>query len=294
MCITPSLGSDFAELSKKFNLNLGASVEKGTLDVTAMFQLLMMKYGRRKTFCWIAWDFPDEDDWTKFEMPFGDQMIWLKKLKDVVESFGFIVYVEKLGHGGMEFNHKMIKNKVGIDDTMIRKLENQLGARGKGAPGDPFFWILKKELLPDIEARTGGNVSIGHILEYPDCCINYFVDQKTRVLIDLLQLIPFNDLFTKDEQVIEFCLENYQRCSYPPFQKLEKEFKNHTAESEKLFRFISHQACQNCMDNPQTSPSAILNETYANFATQIDNKLFSYFDKNGMAINVSGQESRSS
>ena len=285
--MTSSLGSDFAELSKKFNLNLGASVEKGTLDVTAMFQLLMMKYGIRKTFCWIAWDFPDVDDWTKLEMPFGNKMIWLKELKDIVESFGFIVYAEEKSKIVMEFNHKMIKNKVGIDDTMIRKLENQLGARGKGAPGDPFFWILKKELLPDIEARTGGNVSIGHILEYPDCCINYFVDQKTRVLIDCVT-DSYNNSFTRDEQVIEFCLENYHRPSYPPFEKLKKEFQNHTAESEKLFRFISHQACQNCMDNPQTSPSAILNETYANFATQIDNKLFSYFDKNGMAINVGG------
>ena len=203
--MTPSLGSDFAELSRKFNLNLGASVEKGTLDVTVVFQLLMMKYGIRKTFCWIAWDFPDEDDWTKFEMPFGDQMIWLKKLKDVVESFGLIVYVEKLGHGGMEFNHKMIKNKVGIDDAMIQTLESQIGARDSCNYGDGKrsrkFWILKKELLPDIEARTGGNVSIGHILEYPDCCINYFVDQKTRILNDCV-IDSFNNSFTRDEQVI--------------------------------------------------------------------------------------------
>ena len=289
--MTPSLGSDFAELSKKFNLNLGAPVEKGTLDVTVVFQLLMMKYGIRKTFCWIAPNFPDVDDWTKLEMPFGNQMIWLKELKDIVESFGFIVYAEERSKTVMEFNHKMIKNKVGIDDTMIQTLESQIGARDScncDGKCSRKFWILKKELLPDISSITGANIPIGHILEYPDCCINYFVDQKTRVLIDLLQLIPFNDLFTKDEQVIEFCLENYQRYSYPPFQKLEKEFKNHTAESGKLFRFISHQACQNCMDNPQSSPSAILNKTYANFATQIDNKLFSYFDKNGMAINVGG------
>ena len=174
--MTSSLGSDFAELSKKFNLNLGAPVEKGTLDVTVVFQLLMMKYGIRKTFCWIAWDFPDVDDWTKFEMPFGNQMIWLKELKDIVESFGLIVYVEKLGHGGMEFNHKMIKNKVGIDDTMIQKLENQIGARDTGG-SDKYFWILKKESLPDILSITGANIPTGHILEYPDCCINYFVDQ---------------------------------------------------------------------------------------------------------------------
>jgi hypothetical protein len=289
--MTPSLGSDFAELSRKFNLNLGASVEKGTLDVTVVFQLLMMKYGIRKTFCLIAPNFPDIDDWTKLEMPFGNQMIWLKELKDIVESFGFIVYAEESSKIVMEFNHKMIKNKVGIDDTMIQTLESQIGARDSCNYGDGKrsrkFWILKKELLPDISSITGANIPIGHILEYPDCCINYFVDQKTRILNDCV-IDSFNNSFTRDEQVIEFCLENYQRYSYPPFQKLEKEFQNQTAESEKLFRFISHQACQNCMDNPQTSPSAILNETYANFATQIDNKLFSYFDKNGMAINVGG------
>jgi hypothetical protein len=289
--MTSSLGNDFEKLSKKFNLNLGASIEKGTLDVTVVFQLLMMKYGIRKTFCWIAPNFPDVDDWTKLEMPFGNQMIWLKELKDIVESFGFIVYAEERSKIVMEFNHKMIKNKVGIDDTMIQTLESQIGARDSCNYGDGKrsrkFWILKKELLPDISSITGANIPIGHILEYPDCCINYFVDQKTRILNDCV-IDSFNNSFTRDEQVIEFCLENYQRYSYPPFQKLEKEFQNQTAESEKLFRFISHQACQNCMDNPQTSPSAILNETYANFATQIDNKLFSYFDKNGMAINVGG------
>ena len=283
--MTPSLGSDFAELSRKFNLKLGAPVKKGTMDVTTVFQLLMLKHGIRKTFCWIAPDFPDVDEWTKLDMPFGDQMIWLKKLKDVVESLGFIVYVENLGQGGMEFNHKMIKNEVGIDDTMIQKLENQIGARDVGG-NDKFFWFLKEELKPDILSMTG-NVSVGRILEYPDCCISYFVDQKTRLLINCIT-DSFNNSFTTDEQVIEFCLEHYHIDSSPPYQKLFKEFENHTEESRKLFRFISHQACQNCMDNPQSSPSAILNETYANFATQIDNKLFSYFDKNGMAINVGG------
>ena len=185
----------------------------------------------------------------------------------------------------MEFNHKMIKNKVGIDDTMIQKLESQIGARDVGG-SDKFFWFLKEELVPDVVSLTG-NADTGHILEYPDCCINYFVDQKTRVLINCVT-DSFNNSSTTDEQVIEFCLENYQRDSLLSYQKLLKEFQNHTEESRKLFRFISHQACQNCMDNPQSSPSAKLHETYANFATQIDNKLFSYFDKNGIAINIGG------
>ena len=109
--MTSSLGSDFAELSRKFNFNLGTSVGKGTMDGTLVFQLLMLKYGIRKAFCWIAYGFPDVDDWTKLEMPLGDQMIWLKELKDAVESFGLITYVQNVGHGGMEFNHKMIKMK---------------------------------------------------------------------------------------------------------------------------------------------------------------------------------------
>ena len=281
--MTSSLGSDFAELSRKFNFNLGTSVGKGTMDGTLVFQLLMLKYGIRKAFCWIAYGFPDVDDWTKLEMPLGDQMIWLKELKDAVESFGLITYVQIVGHGGMEFNHKMIKNEVGIDDTMIQKLESQIGARDVGG-SDKFFWFLKEELVPDVVSLTG-NADTGHILEYPDCCINYFVDQKTRVLINCVT-DSFNNSSTTDEQVIEFCLENYQRDSLLSYQKLLKEFQNHTEESRKLFRFISHQACQNCMDNPQSSPSAILNETYTNFARKIDNKLFSYFDKNGMAINA--------
>ena len=80
--MTSSLGSDFAELSRKFNFNLGTSVGKGTMDGTLVFQLLMLKYGIRKAFCWIAYGFPDVDDWTKLEMPLGDQMIWLKELKE--------------------------------------------------------------------------------------------------------------------------------------------------------------------------------------------------------------------
>ena len=193
----------------------------------------------------------------------------------------------KYRHPQCDYCSAPISLYFGIDDIMIQTLESQIGARDSGKGGDRKFWILKKELLPDISSITGANIPIGHILEYPDCCINYFVDQKTRVLINCVT-DSFNNSSTTDEQVIEFCLENYQRDSLLSYQKLLKEFQNHTEESRKLFRFISHQACQNCMDNPQSSPSAILNETYTNFAREIDNKLISYFDKNGMAINIGG------
>ena len=289
MTMTSSLGSDFEKLSKIFDLE-----NSGTLvSATIIFQLLLLKHGLRNAFAWIANNMTiEDDDWTNCVIPstvsdnYGG--IRLKELIEVTKSFGFSLIKEKRKPAKMEFNHEMIKKEVNIDDTVIQDLEDKMDDGGKTT-----LWILKKELVPEIASFTGVNIARGKLLEYPDCCISEFVDQKTQLLIDCMtefyMEFPSNVLNRgpTDQELKEYCFENYHSESVSNYDKRIEGFHKQMEDSQKLFPFLSHHACKNCIDNPKSSPSARLNKTYADFARQIDQTLYSFFSEHGMLTNLS-------
>ena len=284
--MTP-LTSDFEKLVKTFDLETNGTL----VSATIIFQLLLLKHGLRNAFAWIANNMAiEDDDWTNCvvvsTVAKKDSGVRLKELIEIAKSFGFSLVKEDRKPAKMEFNHEMIKKEVNIDDTVIQDLEDRMDGGGI-----PTIWILKKELVPKIASMTGVNISRGHLLEYPDCCISEFVDQKTQLLIDCMtefyMRFPSNVLNRgpTDQELKDYCFQNYHSESVLDYDERMEEFHKQMEESQKLFPFLSHHACKNCIDNAQSSPSAKLNKTYADFAEQIDDTLFKFFNENGIATN---------
>ena len=281
------LTSDFETLAKTFDLETSGTKASATM----IFQLLLLKHGRRNAFAW--YDHENcfgGDDWLNCEIQstiHNGNSIRLEELKEVAESFGFSL-IREYKPTKMEFNHEMIKKEVSVSDTIIQDLEDRMDA-GKNAT----IWILKKELVPKVAAFTGTNIPTGYLLEYPDCCISEFVDQKTQLLIDCMtefyMEFPSNVLNRgpTDQELKEYCFENYHSESVSNYDKRIEGFHKQMEDSQKLFPFLSHHACKNCIDNPKSSPSARLNKTYADFARQIDQTLYSFFSEHGMLTNLS-------
>ena len=90
-----------------------------------------------------------------------------------------------------------------------------------------------------------------------------------------------------DQELEAYCFENYHSESVSNYDKRIEGFHKQMEDSQKLFPFLSHHACKNCIDNPKSSPSARLNKTYADFARQIDQNLYSFFSEHGMLTNLS-------
>tara|TARA_B100000378_G_scaffold183637_1_gene148722 strand:+ start:75 stop:926 length:852 start_codon:yes stop_codon:yes gene_type:complete len=280
------LTSDFEKLAKTFDLETNGT----QVSATIIFQLLLLKHGRRNAFAlYDRENYFEGDDWLNCEIPStvqnGDN-IRLKELKEVAESFGFSL-IREYKPTKMEFNHEMIKKEVSVSDTIIQDLEDRMDA-GKNAT----IWILKKELVPKVAAFTGTNIPTGYLLEYPDCCISNFVNQKTQFLVDCMTEFyiefPSNVLNRDptDQELKAYCFKNYHNENVLDYEKRMEDINKLAKDSRKFFPFISHHACKNCIDDPQSSPSAKLNKTYADFARQIDDTLFKFFNENGIRTNL--------
>ena len=283
--MTP-LTSDFEKLAKTFDLETNGTKASATM----IFQLLLLKHGRRNAFAWYDRENCfGGDDWLNCEIQstiHNGNSIRLEELKEVAESFGFSLIRERK-RLKMEFNHEMIKKEVSVDDTIIQNLEDEMDSGGTAT-----IWILKKELVPNIAAFTGANIPRGVLLEYPYCCISNFVNQKTQLLVDCMKefylSFPTNTLNRDptDQDLKAYCFENYHNENVLDYEMRKKAFEKLAEDSRKIFPFISHHACKNCIDDPQSSPSAKLNKTYADFAGQINDNLFNFFNENGIRTNL--------
>ena len=89
-----------------------------------------------------------------------------------------------------------------------------------------------------------------------------------------------------DQELKAYCFENYHSENVLDYEKRMEDIGKLVEDSRKFFPFISHHACKNCIDDPQSSPSAKLNKTYADFARQIDDTLFKFFNENGIRTNL--------
>ena len=120
------LTSDFETLAKTFDLETSGTKASATM----IFQLLLLKHGRRNAFAW--YDHENcfgGDDWLNCEIQstiHNGNSIRLEELKEVAESFGFSLIRERK-RLKMEFNHEMIKKEVSVDDTIIQNLEGRNG-----------------------------------------------------------------------------------------------------------------------------------------------------------------------
>tara|TARA_B110001454_G_scaffold215439_1_gene236889 strand:- start:640 stop:1422 length:783 start_codon:yes stop_codon:yes gene_type:complete len=110
----------------------------------------------------------------------------------------------------------------------------------------------------------------GKILEYSECCINWFVNNQSSGWEEVYEFIIERSpegINSPAEQLAETMYQNHESDHVRTSKKrIDKILVNHIAESRNTMPFIFFQPCDVCIG--PSSPSRKLNEKYANFAKE--------------------------
>ena len=112
--------------------------------------------------------------------------------------------------------------------------------------------IAKDEnALDSLEGSVFSDSNTGKILEYPDCCVNWFVNNTSsgweEVYAFVMEQSP-EGTSTSVEDVIEMMDQNYESDYVHESKKRIKKIRvNHIAESRDTMPFIFFQPCDVCL-----------------------------------------------
>jgi len=270
---------EFIELDKRITLEQRSKF-------SLILNLLLVKYEIRDAFCWIAPNFPKKEQypkndthWTDFDIEINGEKLWLKELKEIAENLQLDMdMISDSDH--MEFNHELVKKKFQLlSDSDIDEIENKIFS------DLTTFWIASKEKSNQIKNSSLDNYTTSQFLNYPRCCGEWFVDSKTKFLIDSIgEYYGTTDNFSKSN-LINFSSQNYINSQNYNYEKRTNEMLSHGEKSNKQFPFVFHHACDDCMKESD-SPTAKLNKKYENFAQTIDSELYQYLKKYLVDTNI--------
>jgi len=224
-------------------------------DFLALLHLLLIKHGEKKfhmvtkgekyskNLCGLA----DKLE-LKWKVVKGTQLFEYQKQVDVLEE------------------SKIYKVDVSVPQIVMDAVGNQIN--GKSAEG---IVIAKDEnALDDLDGSVLSDSNIGKILEYSDCCVSWFVNNRSsgweEVYAYLMEQRAVRT-YTPIEDVIEMMKQNYEMYNvHQSNKRIEKILIDHIAESRNTMPFIFFQPCDVCIG--PSSPARKLNEKYANFAKE--------------------------
>jgi len=270
---------EFIELDKRITLEQRSKF-------SLILNLLLVKYEIRDAFCWIAPNFPKKEQypkndthWTDFDIEINGEKLWLKELKEIAENLQLDMDMIQ-SNEQMKFNHELVKKEFQLlSDSDIDEIENNIFS------DMTYFWIASKEKSNQIKNSSLDNYTTSQFLNYPRCCGEWFVDSKTKFLIDSIgEYYGTTDNFSKSN-LINFSSQNYINSQNYNYEKRTNEMLSHGEKSNKQFPFVFHHACDDCMKESD-SPTAKLNKKYENFAQTIDSELYQYLKKYLVDTNI--------
>ena len=160
---------------------------------------------------------------------------------------------------------KISQVNVSVPQIVMDAFGNEIN--GKSAEG---IVIAKDEnALDSLEDSVLSHSNIGKILEYPDCCVEWFVNNRS---LDHEELYVFVMEHSREgancsvENIIQMMEEN-EATSPEIGNRMEKIFNN-IAESRETMPFIFFQPCDFCIAPASFLPARKLNEKYATFAKE--------------------------
>jgi hypothetical protein len=134
----------------------------------------------------------------------------------------------------------------------------------------------KDEILLNDQTNLNSK-SVGKLLEYPHCCINWLIETKINdfeigfAILNRLEMIsPQETLGALAQKIVKIHSDDTQPDI---LYRLSKIWKNQFSIGRKKFPFCFHQPCDECLGDDK-SPSALLNEKYAKFAQTNFPKLY--------------------
>jgi len=220
----------------------------------SLLHLLLIKHGEKK-FHILA----KGEKYSKNICGLADKLELKWKVVKGTQLFEYQKQVEVLEES------KIYKVDVSVPQNVMDALGNQIN--GKSTEG---VVIAKDENVDDLEGSVFSDSNIGKILEYPDCCVNWFVNNRSsgweEVYAFLMEQRAVRT-YTPIKDVIEMMEQNYEMHSvHQSNKRIEKIMIDHIGESRNTMPFIFFQPCDVCIG--PASPARKLNEKYANFAKE--------------------------
>ncbi|MDB4850034.1 hypothetical protein OAH42_00855 [Nitrosopumilus sp.] len=128
--------------------------------------------------------------------------------------------------------------------------------------------VKDKSALDSLDGSVFSDSNVGKILEYPDCCIDWFVNNQSSDREERYAFVM--DLYPEIANTpVENIIQMVDECdaTIPETRnRIEKILVNHIAESRETMPFIFFQPCNVCVG--PSSPARKLNDRYAKFAKE--------------------------
>jgi hypothetical protein len=150
-----------------------------------------------------------------------------------------------------------------------QNIVDAIGTRINGKSTKSLLIAKDKNALDSLDGSVFSDSNVGKILEYPDCCVKWFVNNRS---LDHEELYTFVMEHSSEgtihsvENIIQMMEEN--EATSPEIENRMRKIFNNIAESRETMPFIFFQPCDICTAPASFLPARKLNEKYANFAKE--------------------------
>jgi len=149
-----------------------------------------------------------------------------------------------------------------------QNIANAIGTIHNGNAQEGLLITKDENALDSLEGSVLSDSNVGKILEYPDCCIKWFVNNQSSDWEELYAFVMEHyceGVNTPVENIIQI-MEECDANGPETRNRIKKIHVNHIVESRNTMPFIFFQPCDVCIG--PSSPARKLNEKYANFAKE--------------------------
>ena len=212
-------------------------------DYLGLLHLLLIKHGEKK---YHMVGYPGESG---------------KNICDLAEKLGL---KWRIVTGTYAFEYQ--KQAISIPQNILDLFDN---ARN-GQPTEELVIAKDDVMLDKLGEPVFSDSNTGKILEYSDCCINWFDKNKSMGWEEVYEFVMGrieNGQTEKKEEIAEMMYQYYESDYVKSSRKrIQKIMNNHVVEARNTMPFIFFQPCDVCIG--PSSPSRKLNDRYANCAKE--------------------------
>ena len=218
-------------------LGISATPQDPYYDYLALFHLLLIKKGMKQGFC----------------IPTGVKN-GIKICKEL-----------KLPFRKTNSTHGI---SVGENNSLSKETTDRIMKKQTGKWTSHIICGHNDDFARENSVKHADDVMIGKLEEYPDCCLNQFVNNAWGDYENIAEVI--GDRPEKVDEIIEFRRD---------VSKSEKMFERHKkimleyADGRKKFPYVMHQACTECISNGNNSPTGKLNSAWKKICEKEFSKL---------------------
>jgi hypothetical protein len=213
-------------------------------DYLGLLHLLLIKHGKKK---YHMVGYPEES---------------AKNICNLAEKLGL---KWRIVSGTYAFDYQ--KQAISIPQNILNVFDNAKN----GQPAKELVIAKDEDALDKLGKPVFSNSNVGKILEYSECCINWFDENQSMGWEEVYEFVMEVDEMEKTKTPVEELAERmhqYYESGYVHTSKerIQKILVNHVIESRNTMPFIFFQPCDVCIG--PSSLSRKLNDTYANFAKE--------------------------